>query len=337
MKITKPISIYLAVLSCIIGVVLTVFASPIAASQGSVLGIHILNPSEIEAAATLLKTEETKDSWQHVTIPLTLNDLDKDEEWQQFFDTAQQEKVQPIVRLSTRYNSEIDAWEVPDRREIIDLMSFLDRLDWPRSERPIIILNETNHAKEFGDRIAPDEYATILQFASRWAQTSPHDYVVLPAAMDLAAPNGPETMEAFRYLRLMLLADPGVFDHIDAWNSHSYANPGFSSSPLRTDKMSMRGYQHELAFITERTGRNMNVYITETGWVDNARTGRWLDDYYRYTFDNIWSDDRIQAVTPFILQGAPGPFEGFSFMNAQGEPTRQYRAYRALLFSPDSE
>ncbi len=322
---------YIAAFLCGIAMFLTVGVSESAASRGAVLGVHVLHPREIDAATALLKSEETQDHWQHVTIPLTQDALDKDVVWQEFFDTAAQRRIQPIVRLSTRYDAANEAWEVPNRRDIIHMMEFLDGLDWPRAERPIIILNETNHAKEFGGRIDPATYAEILQFTSRWAQTSEHDYVVLPGAMDLAAPNGPETMEAFAYLEAMLAADPAVFDYIDAWNSHSYANPGFSSSPLRTDKMSLRGYRHELDFIRKRTGRDLDVYITETGWVDNARTGRWLDEYYRYAFDTIWSDERVRAVTPFVLQGSPGPFEGFSFLDAAGEPTRQYRAYEALL------
>jgi hypothetical protein len=95
--------------------------------------------------------------------------------------------------------------------------------------------------------------------------------------------------------------------------------------------MSLRGYQHELAWLKERTGRQLDVYITETGWIDNARTGIWLDQYYRYAFQHIWSDARVKAVTPFVLRGAPGPFAGFSFLDGNGQPTRQYRAYQALL------
>jgi hypothetical protein len=74
------------------------------------------------------------------------------------------------------------------------------------------------------------------------------------------------------------------------------------------------------------------VYITETGWVENRTTSRYLANYYLYAFKNIWMpDSRIVAVTPFVFAGAPGPFSTFSFTTANGKPTLQYNALKKVL------
>ena len=77
----------------------------------------------------------------------------------------------------------------------------------------------------------------------------------------------------------------------------------------------------------------LRTFITETGWVDTRANHRWLTNYYLYATQNIWNDDRILGVTPFVLQGAPGPFEEFTFLDALGKPTQQYRAYQEAIKS----
>ena len=103
-------------------------------------------------------------------------------------------KFQPIVRLVTRF--EHDAWIVPTRKDIVDMVAVLSKLDLPQpSERIVIIFNEPNHTKEWGGHIDPVEYAQVLQFAADWMHTEMLGYVVLPAGLDLDAPNGKTTME----------------------------------------------------------------------------------------------------------------------------------------------
>lgn len=302
--------------------------SPIFAREHSVYGIHLLHLSELDAATTLLRPVES-DTWSYVTIPLTLEDLKKESEWQDFFRKAREKKVIPIVRLMTKFEN--GAWAVPDKKEIIDMFTFLGKLEWPYEKKYVIVFNEVNHAKEWGGRIDPESYTDVLTFAADWAHTENKNYKVLPAAMDLAAPNGSETREAFDYLAAMHAYNPEVFHKVDYWNSHSYPNPGFSSSPERTQKNSMRGFIHELAFVKEKTGRDMQTFITETGWSENGANRRHLSAYYQYTADHIWSDERVIAATPFILQGDPGPFSGFSFIDRHGKPTEQYSAYQNVI------
>jgi hypothetical protein len=308
------------------------------ATEGEVLGIHILHPYELENAQQLLKVEakveddgeENSDGrWHYFTIPLSLADTEQPEAWQQLFDQAKAKQMIPIVRLVTRF--EDGSWQVPNRKEVTSQINFLGRLDWPTDQKIIIIYNEPNQSHEWSGQVDPVSYTQVLRFAADWAHTENKDFVVLPAGLDLAAPNGSTTREAFWFLDQMLAADPEILSVIDYWNSHSYPNPGFSSSPERTDKNSLRGFQHELAYLKAKTGRDFEVFITETGWVDNGVTGRWLAGYYQYAYQHIWSDARIKAVTPFVLQGDPGPFSGFTFLTQEGKQTRQYQAYQNIV------
>jgi hypothetical protein len=302
-----------------------------AQQTGSVLGIHILHPSEAEKALELIQPDQAKDTWYYVTIPLTLQDMNRKDEWQSFFRLAKEKKIIPIIRLSTKYEN--GSWQVPTKKNIVQLFAFMDQLEWPSNERYVIVFNEVNHAKEWGGYIDPAEYADILRFTSNWAKSEGKNYQVLPAAMDLAAPNGGATREALTYLEQMHQADNSIFEYVDYWNSHSYPNPGFSSSPEKTDKNSLRGFTYELSYVKEKSGRELRTFITETGWVETPQTRRWLSTYYQYAVEHIWSDARVVAVTPFILRGDPGPFSGFSFLNRRDEPTSQYQAYRKAVES----
>lgn len=310
-------------------------ANTASAEEISKMGVHILNPSELESAKELIRAENA-DEWQYVTIPFTLEDAKKPREWQEFFKEAKEKKIIPLVRLATKV--EDGSWQVPDRKQIVMLLTILGQLEWPTDDRHIIVFNEVNHAKEWGGTIDPEEYASIFRFTSSWAHSENRRFIVLPAAMDLAAPNGGQTREAFAYLDAMRTSDPEIFNYVDIWNSHSYPNPAFSASPQKTGKNSLRGFEYELAYLKEHTGKEFDVYITETGWEDNVQTRRWLSSYYEYAIRNIWSNPKVKAVTPFVLKGAPGPYAGFSFLSGDDTPTRHYAAFQnavALIAQED--
>jgi hypothetical protein len=300
------------------------------AKEGSVLGVHILHPDELDKAKELVSPNAEDQTWNYVTIPFSLDDLEKKDQWQAFFDQAKNKRVIPLVRLVSRFEN--GSWQVPNRKQTTDQIKFLSKLEWPTDKKHIIVFNEVNHAPEWGGRIDPESYAKVLLFTAQWAHATDSNFVVLPAAMDLAAPNGSSTMEAFNYLDKMLAAEPDVFKHIDAWNSHSYPNPGFSSSPQRTTKNSLRGFEHELAYLKQKIGKDdYPVYITETGWVANGSTRPWLESYYTYAMQHVWSHPQVVAVTPFVLQGDPGPFSGFAFIDRNSKPTVHYTAFQNAI------
>ncbi len=314
---------------------LWLLANPVAAVQDKIMGVHILGPSDLDYATQLLKLDQESNQWHFLTVPLTLDDMNRHDYWQDFFRKLKKYKFIPIVRLATRVKDGV--WQQPNRKQIVGMFNFMNQLDWPQEERLIIVFNEVNHAKEWGDKIEPIPYAQVLEFTANWAHTEEANYKVLPAAMDLAAPNGPDTMEAFTYLDQMYQYNNRIFSHVDFWNSHSYPNPGFSSSPAQTGKNSIRGFEHELEYLKKKTGNDYKVIITETGWVDNRYTRPWLTQYYLYAMQHVWTHPQVIGVTPFLLRGAPGPFSTFSFFDDSNQPTVIYDAFREAVKGVRSE
>ncbi|HOC07769.1 MAG TPA: hypothetical protein PK302_01840 [Candidatus Woesebacteria bacterium] len=298
-----------------------------AQAAGEVMGMHILHPEEITQVRRIYDDEV----WRYVTIPLTLADTQDWGRWQNFFYQAYQQQLIPIIRLATRYDSTHDYWTIPNRKEIVTLISFLSSLNWYQQEKLVIVFNEVNHAKEWGGKIDPLAYTYILKFTSNWLRSENQNFKILPAAMDLAAADRFPSMEAFNYLETMYRLDPEIFNYIDYWNSHSYPNPGFSASPRNNGQNSLKGFTFELNYIKEKTGRDLPVFITETGWVSHYPTNFYLSDYYVYALEHVWSDDRIKAVTPFVLKGDPGPFATFSFFDFEDKPTIHTFALKRAL------
>lgn len=302
--------------------------APLAHAQGEVLGIHLLSPAELPQAQKLL---ETKENTAHfVTLPITFDDLNYKSRWQNFLNEAHDAHIKPLIRLTTRFEN--GAWVVPNQADIMRYASFLSSLDWKDEELTIILFNEPNHANEWGNKLDPEGYVRIADFATDWFKTESKKYIVLPAGLDLSANNSSGTMDEFSYWKRAIAERPEFLEKLDGWTSHSYPNPGFSSNPWKTDKGSLRGYQHELSFLGEYTKKEFPVYITETGW-NTYQLSNWeVQRYYEVAYKQIWSTDaRIRAVTPFLLQGAPGTFAPFSFLDARGNPTKSYDVYKSLV------
>jgi hypothetical protein len=318
-------------LALLFSVVLLISTVSHAFAQTAKMGMHVLSMGEVEPAVTLLREQDkNNDQWYYITIPFTNEDVAKSADWQVFFAQAKTLRVIPIVRLATQTSG--DSWIIPNRKTVVDQLNLLAALEWPTAERRVIIFNEVNHAKEWGNEIDPAAYAELFRFSALWARSLQKNFIVMPAAMDLAAPNGTQTRDAFNYLNGMAEFDSDIFTYADAWNSHSYPNPAFSAPPQRKGQNSLYGYQHELAYLEKKGITTLPVYITETGWVENRTTSRYLASYYLYAFKNIWlPDSRIVAVTPFVFAGSPGPFATFSFTTANGKPTVHYDALKKVL------
>ena len=164
-------------------------------------GIHVIDENDLDSAAALVNS--SSGDWGYVTIVITEKEMDG-RLWQKFFDECQQAKFIPLVRLASKPEGAV--WKIPNRHELVSLISFLSALNWPTDQKYIMVLNEVNHAQEFGGKIEPAEYVEILEFTSLWAHSENKNYQVLPAAMDLAANNSVETREAFAYLQAMQVA-----------------------------------------------------------------------------------------------------------------------------------
>lgn len=306
----------------------SIFTAPV---QAAGLGMHVLRPEEFASVDETFKELRPETESLYITVPFSLEDTKRLPEWQKAFDLAKEKNIVPLVRLVTHFDTQKNAWDVPTRRDVVQLSQALGKLEWPQAERHVILFNEPNHAAEWGGAVDPESFARITVFSAQWLNTEKENYVVLPAALDLAAPNGKVTAEAFGYWESALEHEPELLQHIDAWNSHSYPNPGFSSAPGLVGKNRLDGFRHELAFLKKYTDRQLPVYITETGWVKNNQTAKNLPSYYRTALQKVWSDDLVVAVTPFLYAGSPGPFAGFSFVDESGKPTQHWQAFAAAV------
>lgn len=316
-----------AVLALLLSV--SLFLAPDVSAAG--LGMHVLHPQEFTSVNQTFSGIRRADEPLYITVPFSLDDRARTKEWQKSFDFARENNIIPIVRLVTHFDSEKQAWAIPTRKDIVQLTAALSRLDWPQEKRHVILYNEPNHAAEWGGTIDPHSFAEMTVFGADWLATEPHEYVILPAALDLAASDTKNTKEAFAYWNEALGSKPEILEKISAWNSHSYPNPAFSSAPGLKGKNRLDGFRHELAFLKKFTTRELPVFITETGWVKTPTTAKNLTSYYRTALSQVWSDDNVVAVTPFLYAGSPGPFAAFSFVDEHGKPTAQWQAFSTAV------
>lgn len=292
-------------------------------------GIHILFPSELQEAAKLVNGAEGE--WGYVLIPIQAGDKDL-EKWQQFMDDAKKLKLVPIIRLATEgdyFNTSV--WRKPKEEDILDFANFLDSLQWPLKHRYIIIFNEVNRADEWGGTVNPQEYASLLSYAVTVFKSKSDEFFIISAGLDNAAPNAPGYMNQYDYIRAMNVSVPGIFNQVDGLSSHSYPNPAFSQPPHVSTSRSIASFQFEREMIKQMTsGKELPVFITETGWTGDIIADELRAEYYRHAFENTWSDPGLVTVIPFILTANAGPFKQFSFLNENGAPTKQYEMFRSL-------
>lgn len=288
-------------------------------------GIHILFPSELTEAASLVNSSGGE--WGYVVIPIQSGDRDL-VKWQAFMDECKEKKLIPLVRLATEgdyFNTAV--WRKPREEDVLDFANFLHSLEWPVKNRYIIVFNEVNRDDEWGGFANPEEYAQLLSYASTVFKSQSDDYFIISSGMDNASINGNGAINQFDYFRRMNQAVPGVFNHIDGLSSHAYPNPGFSSPPTATHQLSIASFRYERDLIESMSNKELPVFITETGWSSDTITDDVRAAYYDIAFTTVWNDPGIVTVAPFILHAGGGPFEQFSFIHTDGSRTKQYERF----------
>ncbi|MDO8583251.1 MAG: hypothetical protein Q7R51_01865, partial [bacterium] len=227
----------------------------------------------------------------------------------------------PIIRLATEsdyFNTSV--WRKPSESDVVDFANFLNSLNWPVKNRYVIIFNEVNRGDEWGGNSNPEEYARILSLAVDTFKFRSDDFFVISAGLDNAAPDAPNKyINEYNFMSKMDESVPGIFSKIDGLGSHSYPNPGFSQPPwLVTDK-SISSFKFEKDLAYNLSGKDLSVFITETGWSKNKLSESQIAVYFRYAFESVWSEKNIVAVTPFLLKAGGEPFSQFSLLNENGD------------------
>lgn len=279
-------------------------------------GMHIIDENDLDSAAKLVNS--SGGDWGYVQLVIQEDDRNI-EKWQNILNRMRVLHIIPLLRLATHVEG--DHWVKPRENDIGSWVDFLDSLHWVSENRYIIVFNEPNHAKEWGNDINPAEYAHFLkEFFTRLKARS-EDFFILPAGMDASASDGPDTQDESEYIKQMVDSDSSIFTYIDGWASHSYPNPNFSGSPEASGRGTIQTFRWELNLISNWTNRSFPVFITETGWKHSQ--GRFPDgsyatpdtvaNYYNEAFSSVWVDSRIAAVVPFLLNYQDVPFDHFSW------------------------
>jgi hypothetical protein len=296
--------------------------NPLAVANNKI-GVHILDTSELATAAELVN--HNGGDWGYVTIPIQSGDKNR-VKWQAFMNECKKYHLIPIIRLATQsdfINNQV--WRTPNESDIVDFANFLNSLEWPTKNRYIIVFNEVNRGDEWGGNANPAAYAHLLNFAVTIFKSSNPDFFIISAGLDNAAPDqGNIYFNEYTYFRKMNQAVPGIFNQIDGFASHSYPNPGFSQAPDVTSQTGVGSFIHERDLIRSLSNKTLPVFITETGWSSQTVSEATRIQYYNETFQTIWNDSDIVAVTPFLLRAGSGPFEQFTFITATGYKTKQY-------------
>jgi len=285
-------------------------------------GIHVAELMDLPDAAALVNSNNG--DWGYIT--LVIQDGDKNTgKWQEVFNTMRRLHLIPIIRLAT--HPEGDSWKIPQTEDAKRWVNFLDALNWPTENRYIILFNEPNHRKEWGNTINPEEYADIALFYAKALKEKSQDFFILPAGLDMSAISDGDALEGSHYVERMYKAQPELLSIIDGWTSHSYPNPGFSSSPYATGKGTIASFQWELKFLKDLgVTKNFPVFITETGWIQRA-TGNNL----ALAASGVWTDSRIAAITPFLLNYQGSPFDNFSWKKLNSREFHpQYSLYQKI-------
>lgn len=299
------------------------------------VGINILSPeSEILKASELVNTNG---DWGYVVIVIKRSERDH-QRWQKTFFDLNKNHLIPIVRLTTDVDSQ-GYWQRPNDNDAEQWAEFLNNLYWPTKNRYVQIYNEVNHSAEWGNQVDAANYAKELEKTLTALKAKNSDFFVLNAPLDLALATSDNSLDASVFFQTMETTVPGIFNKLDGWASHSYPNPDFSGSAKDRGRTSIAGYKWELSQIKSLgTSKDLSVFITETSWKQgkNGEPGlaeSQIAQNYKIAFENVWNDNRIAVVAPFLLNYNEPLFDAFSF-RANDQSRRPYEFFTTIKDLP---
>jgi hypothetical protein len=204
----------------------------------------------------------------------------------------------------------------------------------------IIIWNEPNLAFEWGfEQVDPAGYARLLEavYAPAHAANPQVQIVAAPLAPTLEPPGSAAGLDDLLYLQA--LYEAGAAPYFDALAMHTY---GFTTPPggdPAPDKLNFRRAELLREVMVEHGDAAKPVYITETGWNDNARWAYGVLPSLRvqYTIDALtlaaeawpWAE----TVCLWMLRTPADSFsypDDFTLLTTQFERKPIYDAVRAF-------
>ncbi len=296
-------------------------------------GIHLAQPHLEDLRKAKEMINANGGDWGYVTLVVQDDDRNR-QKWQEIFDLLREEHLIPIIRVAT--HSEGANWKRPVKEDAQSWADFLDSLHWVVKNRYVVLFNEPNHGSEWGGRVDAYNFAeTAKAFAEKLKAKNP-DFFVMLGAVDASAPSSMPNYLGEEYFLQNFFQKVSTSDYeklFDGLTSHSYPNPAFSGSPWDSGRGTVKSYEWELGLLG-RLGVNkkLPVFITETGWSADRLSRDSIASYFENAYQNAWlPDDRVVAVTPFVLDYQGDPFLNFSWKEYQSsEFYPQYYTVQSL-------
>ena len=296
--------------------------------QNNIVGLNLARlhqPQYVWAAGQIANANGG--SWGYVTILLTNQDRSSglpEHLLQQLLDRCYEARLQPIVRVGTRFDSGTGIWDRPTDDDPALWRALFERVKWPNSTVWVIPANEPNLGREWGGVVDVPSYARYLERFIHVFSSSTR-FKVVNGPLNLSNPHyPPESVDAFEFLAEHMALTPHVFENLPAWASNSYKIDGIGEGPRFTHL----GYQVEL----EQIGREMPVIVTESG-VLHRHGEEEIAQFFVDAYRDWQADPRVIAATP--LSWDPDYDKHWMFtLDEQGNVETTSPTYRALRSLP---
>ena len=121
---------------------------------------------------------------------------------QQLLDRCFEARLQPIVRVATRFDEETGIWDRPTEDEPGRWRWLFEQVRWPNRLVWVIPANEPNLGREWGGQVDVASYAHYLElFMNMFAGAESDRFQVVNAPLNLSNPHQPpEMQDAFEFL-----------------------------------------------------------------------------------------------------------------------------------------
>jgi len=268
--------------------------------------------------------------WGWVLVPMDVRQRDPGL-WQSIFEACKAHHIKPLVQLFNNNTCDLNEIDFPG------LAGFFNELSWPTKHLYISVFNEVNAKDYWCEKLAPEEYAVVLNTAIDSFKSVNSNFFLMPAGFNSSCRSGPRYLDEEDFLLRMNAAVPGIFGKLDGWATHAYPQPEFSGDFYNPPSWygvrdQIENYKWEMGLLQRHFGvSGLPIFITETGWAHSegsmpkkeykhsSVTARYFDDAYR----NHWLPvNQIVAILPFVWYKTDAP--NFNWKRDDGSFYSQY-------------